>query len=62
MSGIESVDRINTELEDLVALKLVEWTKMPSNSSLGSHVYKFKLKSFLIQGIEHLGAEERICL
>ena len=62
MSGIESIDRINTELEDLVALKLVEWAKMPSNSGLGSHVYKFKLKSFLIQGIEHLGAEERICL
>lgn len=61
-SGIESVDRINTELEDLIALKLVDYTKMPSKSGLGSHVYKFKLKSFLIQGIEHLGAEEQICL
>lgn len=61
-SGIESIDRINTELEDLVALKLVEAVKKPSNSGLGSHVWKFKLKSFLIQGIEHLGAEERICL
>lgn len=61
-SGIDSTDRINTELEDLLALKLVEFVKMPSRSGLGSHVYKFKLKNFLIQGIEHLGAEERICL
>lgn len=61
-SGIESVERINTELEDLMALKLVEVTKAASRSGLGSHVLKFKLKNSLVQGIEHLGAEDQICL
>jgi hypothetical protein len=61
-SKIESVDRINTELEDLLALRLVEAIKAPSKSGLGTHTWRFRLKNQLIQSIEALAAEETICL
>jgi len=50
-----SIDRVNTELEDLAALRLITGQKMPGMSGAGRHVIKLKLIEPVIQGLQNLG-------
>ena len=52
-----SIERVNRELQDLIALKLVYGHKMPSNSGVGRHVLKLQLNPDLVESLEHIGFE-----
>jgi hypothetical protein len=50
-----SNERIQREIEDLLALNLIVAQKHPSAAGVGRHVLKFKLCDALTKGLEHLG-------
>ncbi len=52
-----SIERVNRELQDLVALKLVYGMKLPSNSGVGRHVVKLQLNQPLVELLQHIGFE-----
>jgi hypothetical protein len=52
-----SIERVNRELQDLVALKLVYGMKFPTNSGVGRHVVKLQLNQPLVELLQHIGFE-----
>ncbi len=52
-----SIERVNRELEDLIALRLVNGYKAASSSGMGRHVWKFQLTDALREGLDHIGFE-----
>jgi hypothetical protein len=48
-----SIDRVSTELTDLVALRLLEHTKV-STGNAGRQAYKFKLREDLAQQLDRI--------
>jgi hypothetical protein len=52
-----SIERVNRELQDLIALKLVYGIRTPSNSGIGRHVLKFQLNQPLVELLQYIGFE-----
>jgi len=52
-----SIERVNRELQDLIALKLVYGYRTPSNSGIGRHVLKFQLNQPLVELLQYIGFE-----
>jgi hypothetical protein len=50
----QSMERVNRELQDLIALQLVNGYKQ-SSTGVGRHVLKFQLIDSLREGLEHIG-------
>jgi len=50
-------ERMNRELQDLMALKLINAAKMNNSSGIGRHVIKFQVVDKLKEGLEHLGID-----
>jgi len=52
-----SIERVNRELQDLIALKLVHGFKSSSSSGVGRHVLKLQLNQPLVELLQHIGFE-----
>ena len=55
LGGTVSRNKINIELLDLAELKMIDIIKTQSDSTVGAHVYKMKLKEHIANALSYVG-------